>query len=220
MPDDSPRLQEQLVAVAGLAADRIAAVSYASVTRNERGAPTTVATSSAVAVAVDEAQYAEGTGPCLDALAEGSPVADPDIATTMLWPGFREAALRLGLRASLSIPLFAGRGTTIAALNLYSRNRDEMASLTAAVWEVFDPRRPATRCRPVHDHGAAELIEGLDRALAVRATIQQAIGVIMARSRGDSQASYLELRLLAAEIGISLGDVAERTVAESGRRER
>jgi hypothetical protein len=45
----------------------------------------------------------------------------PDIATTVAAAGFRAAALRLGLQATLSVPLFAGRGVDVAALNLYSR---------------------------------------------------------------------------------------------------
>jgi hypothetical protein len=46
-----------------------------------------------------------------------------NIDATMAWPGFREAAARMGLHASLSIPLFAGSGATIAALNLQPRRR-------------------------------------------------------------------------------------------------
>ncbi len=41
----------------------------------------------------------------------------------MRWPGFRDTAYRLGLHTSLSIPLFAGRGEPIAALNLYDPTR-------------------------------------------------------------------------------------------------
>src|ERR687893_108626 len=48
-------------------------------------------------------------------------------------------AYRLGVRASLSIPLFAGRGTALAALNLYGRHPAALAPLTAAVWATYDP---------------------------------------------------------------------------------
>ena len=51
----------------------------------------------------------------------------------MTWPGFREAATAMGLHASLSIPLFAGSGAPIAALNLYSHDLLAMAPLNAWV---------------------------------------------------------------------------------------
>ncbi len=94
--------------------------------------------------AVDEAQYADDSGPCLDALHGGDPVA-VDICATMSWPGFREAAERMGLKASLSIPLFAGSGTTIAALNLYSHDLPAMLALDAWVITIY---HTDARCRP------------------------------------------------------------------------
>jgi hypothetical protein len=91
------------------------------------GAYATVAASSDLAV-VDEAQYRDNAGPCLDALDTGSPAAVPEIAATMSWPGFRDVAVNPGLRASLSVPIFAGSGKTIAALNLYGRHCGAMAT--------------------------------------------------------------------------------------------
>jgi hypothetical protein len=77
--------------------------------------------------------------PCLDAVDTASPVSVPDVAAAMRWPGFRTTADQLGVTASLSIPLFAGSGTAIAALNLYGRVPDSLAALTAAVWLAYDP---------------------------------------------------------------------------------
>ena len=69
--------------IAQVSADLIAPVAYASVTADRDDAVTTVATSSEVALAVDQAQYAEQAGPCLDALDTASPVVVPDVAATM-----------------------------------------------------------------------------------------------------------------------------------------
>jgi hypothetical protein len=90
------------VTIAQLSADLIAPVAYASITAYRDDAVTTVATSSEIALAVDQAQYAEQAGPCLDALDTASPIAVPNIAATMRWPGFRDSAYRLGVSASLS----------------------------------------------------------------------------------------------------------------------
>src|SRR5690242_16639743 len=101
-PDDDSRIAADLIVVAQLAASRIGAVTYASVTSRYEGAYATVAASDDVAVAVDQAQYADDAGPCLEALDAGYPAAVPDVAATMTWPRFREAAAGFGLHSSLS----------------------------------------------------------------------------------------------------------------------
>ena len=214
-PDDSSWIASQLVALAQLAADLVAPVSCASVTAYREDAWSTVAASSDVAAAVDEAQYAEQAGPCLDALDGGSPVAVPEITTALAWPGFRAAAVPLGLRASLSIPLFAGRGTAIAVLNLYGHDPDTMVPLTAALWDAYDPHGSTIdREHPLLDCGGAGLVAGLVGAFAVRALIQQAIGVVIADTQRTVDAGYLILRLRAAETGLTLPATATAVIAE------
>jgi hypothetical protein len=216
-PDDTPDVDTRLARIVQETADRLASVSYASITALRDGATVTVAASSEVAVAVDRAQYAEAAGPCLDALAEGAPVGVPDIAATMAimaWPGFQEAAFRMGLRASVSIPLFAGSGMPIAALNLYSRDPVAMAPLSERVLAIFrfEPAAPADP-PPSLDSGGEQLLAGLSAALAVRDLIQQAIGVLMARERRSADEAYLALRLRAADTGSSLTDAATALTA-------
>lgn len=218
-PDDASQVRSCLVTIAQLTAERVAAASYASVTVLQGEAYTTVATSSEMAVAVDLAQYADDDGPCLRALETGVPVGVQHIATTMTWPGFRETAFKLGLRASLSVPLFAGSGAPIAALNIYGHDPDAMAPLTARVWSVYDPEQ-----RPVADPGGqpldpggAELVSGLAGAFEVRARIQQAAGVVMAREHNTSREAYLTLRMRAAASGASLIDTAAAVLAEQVR---
>jgi hypothetical protein len=211
-PDDAPAVAPLLVTIAGLAADRVDAISYASVTQSHEGAYTTVAASSALAVAVDEAQYADKAGPCLDALATGGVVGVPAIAATMAWPGFRTAATRIGMRASLSVPLFAGRGTPVAALNLYGRRPEPLSRLTAAVWAVFDPRTDAGQEGTGLDDGGVELVTGLQDAFVVRGLIQQAMGIIMATTRCEPEAAYDDLCTRASTTSTAMTDVAHRII--------
>jgi hypothetical protein len=213
-PDDDPGIESKLVAIAQLVADRVAPVDYASVTAHRDGAYTTVAASSDVAIAVDEAQYAEQSGPCLDVFDTRAPVAVPDIGATMTWPGFRDTAYRLGLRASLSIPLFAGRGTPVAALNLYGRDAVAMTVLTAVVWGAYQAPDATTADAAWNDldAGSAELVAGLSGAFAGRAVIQQAIGVVMAGTHSTADAAYTALRLRAAATGRTLTDTAAAAV--------
>ncbi|MFG1928611.1 GAF and ANTAR domain-containing protein [Cryptosporangium sp. NPDC048952] len=210
-PDDASDLDDQLVAIAQLAAENLAAVSYASTTVLRDDAYTTVAATSALATAVDEAQYADGDGPCLEALDSGRPVSVPDMATTMRWPGFRETARGLGLHASLSVPLFAGRGDAVASMNLYGRDAIAMTDLSLRVKAAFHTPDPAHRPEAT---GADDLADGLARALAVRDRIQLAVGMLAERTRCSMADAYLSLRVHAADAGIPLPDMASRTLQQ------
>jgi hypothetical protein len=224
-PDDVPNIDVQLKVLVQLAADRVAAADYASVTTLSDDAYTTVAASSEFAVAVDQAQYADLDGPCLEALNAKTPVAVPDIAKTMTWPGFRATAADLGLNASVSIPLFAGSGATIAALNLYGRDAAAVAPLIVRVCAVYqsdryDLDRPLFTDhdrRPPLDPGGEELLAGMAGALTVRSTIQTALGMIMGRGQTGAAEAYLKLRLHAADTGVSLYAAASTMIRTQGR---
>lgn len=211
-PDDAVA-DAQLVAVAQLTADMVAAVSYASITALRDDAYTTVAASSRIAIAVDEAQYADDSGPCLDALDSGVPVPVADITATMAWSGFRDAAFTMGLRASVSIPLFAGSGVPIAVLNLYGHDPAAMTGLIAGVWAVYEPGEESARSEPASDAGAEELLAGLAEAFVIRSAIQQALGVVMARDKCTAGDAYLRLRARAAEAGTPLAATANALIA-------
>jgi hypothetical protein len=213
-PDDASDVDAYLVKIAQLAAESLRAVDYASTTALREGAYTTVAATGALAAAVDDAQYDDGSGPCLEALHSGAPVAVTDMTTTMRWPGFGRAARRIGLHASLSIPLFAGRGDAVASMNLYGRDTIAMADLAAHVRMAFETTNSAST-RPPSQHpetGAADLTTGLGEALAVRDRIQLAIGMVVERDRCSATDAYLSLRLCAAEAGVPLPDMATTTL--------
>ncbi|WP_250036668.1 GAF and ANTAR domain-containing protein [Paractinoplanes maris] len=216
--DDAPGVDAQLITAALLTADLVAAADYASVTVLRDGGYTTVAASSQLARAVDRAQYDSASGPCLDSVATGAPVAVPDMSTAIRWPGFRDEAWRLGLRASLSIPLFAGSGTTIAALNLYGRDHVTMTPLSEAVLTVFDigpgdGEQAAIRSATLDD-GSRDLLAGLAEAHAVRAIIQRAIGLLIGRVSCTAEQGYRTLRGCAADAGTTLSHVATDLLTE------
>ena len=216
-PDDAVDLDAQLGKLVQMVADRVGAVDYASVTATRDGGYATVATTSELATAVDQAQYEDQDGPCLHSLEEHVPVGVRNIGTTITWPGFREAALSLGLHASVSIPVFAGSGDTVAVLNLYGRDASAMAPLIAGVPAIFDPDLPLPADRddlPPLDAGGEELLTGFADALAVRSTIQLALGIIMSQTGTPVSDAYITLRLRAADAGVSLLTAAETVITK------
>jgi hypothetical protein len=217
-PDHASGVEESLTAIAALAAERVAAVDYASITTLQGREYTTVAASNEIARAVDEAQFADRAGPCLQALETGEPVGVPDIAATMDWPGFQELAPALGLRASVSVPLYNGRGTTIAVLNLYGRDDAAMAPLIVRVAELYATSREIELDAvgpSVSDPGAEELLTGYAGALSVRATIQRAIDVVAGRTAVSTEDAYTDLCARAAEHGTSLSAAATAVLKHS-----
>jgi len=126
-----------------------------------------------------------------------------------------DQAVTMGLRASVSVPLIAGSGEPVAVLNLYGHDAAAMAPLTEAVWRVYKPD-PVAAGGAVGDlePGAAELMAGLAEAFAVRATIQQAVGVIMARHGVGAFDAYLSLHAPAAETGSSLTTTAAAVIQQ------
>jgi hypothetical protein len=216
--DDASIIDAHLERVARLVADTLAAVDYASITASRRQGYTTVAASSDLARAVDQAQYADDAGPCLHSLESATPIGVPDIAATMSWPGFHRAAYNLGLHASLSIPLFAGSGAPIAVLNLYGRDTACMAPLIAGVRNLYtgQPPPPGSGANGT-DTGAQQLLAGLAQAFTVRDTIQRAFGVLMARDQCSAAEAYRHLRLKAAETNSSLADTATALLDDAAR---
>jgi hypothetical protein len=210
-PDDSPRVGTDLIVVALLAAKLVAEVDHATVTSRYRGAYVTVAASSDQAVALDKAQYDGNAGPCLEALERHYPAAVPDIAATMTWSKFRDTAAGLDVRTSLSIPLFAGSGRTIATLNLYSHRPGAMATLTTAVWAAYDPASASWRPDAL-DTGGRELAAGLVDAVTLRGVIQRAVTILLSAAEQNAAVGFQQLRRQASDAGRSLSDTAAHII--------
>src|SRR5438874_12293894 len=75
----------------------------ASITLLAGDEPSTVAFTSEAAMALDERQYEDERGPCLDAAASGQLISIPDLGAATRWPRFAEAAVQHGVLSSLSV---------------------------------------------------------------------------------------------------------------------
>ena len=214
-PDHSPTVDRRLLTIAVLTADRVAAAQYTSITALRGRTYTTVAVSDELIRAIDDIQYADSAGPCVEALDTGAPVGVPDIAATVQWPRFHEAAPRMGLHAAVSIPLYAGRGVPVAVLNVYGPDRGAMAPLIAAVRSLHGDH--AGDAPAGLDEGARELVAGCAEALAVRATIRLAVDMIAAGLRCTPDDAYLSLCIRAGAADLGLAAAAEQLIDRERR---
>jgi hypothetical protein len=218
-PDQLADVEQRLTRIAWLAAERVAVADYASVTTLRGEEYTNVAATSELAAAVDEAQFGERAGPCLEALESGEAVAVPNTATTMRWPDFQKVAPDFGLRASVSIPLFTGWGAPIAVLNLYGRDRAAMAPLVLSVGQLYATSRELNLSispPPVLDPGATELLAGYAEVLTLRATVRLAMGALAGRTGGSLGDAYAALRCRAADHHTSLSKAATAVLKDKG----
>jgi hypothetical protein len=206
-PEYKSTIDSQLTTIARLAAARISAVKFASITALRGRSPITVAVSDELIRAVDDVQHAENAGPCVEALHSGKPVGVPDIGAMIRWPGFHEEAPRLGLHSSVSVPLHTGSGAPVAVLNLYGRDRAAMAPLIAAVCAIQG--QPVEEATPLTDEGGQELVAGYAEALAVRGRIRRAIEIIRRANECTPDDAYVILCIQAAQADTDLAAAAE-----------
>ncbi|CCG05686.1 GAF and ANTAR domain-containing protein [Blastococcus saxobsidens] len=175
----------------------------------------TVASSDALAARVDEIQYAQGEGPCLEAMRTGTVVYAPDLAGDDRWGNYRSYALAQGVRSVLSNPLGV-EGQHFGALNMYSTEAngfDDAAREQAERWAqqasgaVGVALRLAERTR----HGQ-QLAEALDS----RSIIDQAIGILMAQQRCSSGVAFEILRSASQGRNVKLRTIAADIVRAVG----
>ncbi|HVM27401.1 MAG TPA: GAF and ANTAR domain-containing protein [Mycobacteriales bacterium] len=207
--DEEP-LDDVLSRVCALAVAVIPGCTGAGVTLMDGDRPSTAAHSDDLVLAVDRQQYEAGDGPCLDAIRRRV-VHRVDLdAAEQRWPDFAERARELGIRSFLAGPLLAG-DRAVGSLNLYGASPQAFEPLDDALVGLFCGQASVALANARLYARAVAVNEQLERAMASRAVIEQAKGVLMARHglteadafdrlRSWSQARNRKLRDVAAEV--------------------
>jgi GAF domain-containing protein len=179
--------------------------------------PYTVVSTDDHTLRLDEQQYHDGRGPCLEALATGVQVLVPDMASESRWPPYPAEAAELGVRSSISQPLVSG-DQVIGVLNLYAFKKIiPDASTLARVAQLGDR---AAGALAVGMRIAEQSVENanLRTALTSRSVIDQAIGVLMAQQLCTEQQAFALLRQASQGRNVKLRDVAAQIVGSVQRR--
>jgi GAF domain-containing protein len=170
----------------------------------------TVSSSDGLAARLDEVQYGQDEGPCLHTLRTGEVTVVDDLAHEDRWRSYVAHALGHGARSSLSLPLTVNGGTR-GALNIYARVPGAFGTTERQRAEIFARQASAALTVVTRQAEQTQLTEQLRAALATRAVIDQALGILMAQQhcrhdeafailRGTSQHQNRKLRDVAAEI--------------------
>jgi GAF domain-containing protein len=185
---------------------------WCGITTRRNRHPVTVASSDARASQVDEVQYQAGQGPCLTSLDTGTVVHVTDLVDDDRWGEYRTRALGHGVRSSLSLPLHTA-GAVVGALNIYAGHPRAFSEEDQRHAEQFAAEASRTLALALRLAERTEMSAQLQDALASRAVIDQALGVIMAQRRCTADDAFETLRTISQNTNTKAQDVAASIIA-------
>jgi len=183
----------------------------ASITLIAGDEPSTVAFTSDMALALDERQYEAERGPCVDAATSGHLIRIADMRVEERWPRFTKAAVERGVLSSLSVPLPVQRHVT-GALNFYSTRVDAFSDEAVDLAETFGAHAAVATANAHLYETTAALAGQMKDAMATRAVIEQAKGIIMREQGVDADEAFDVLVRLSQQSHLKLRDIAQRLV--------
>jgi hypothetical protein len=201
--------------LAGLAADQVRGCSAASVGVWRADELTVQASSHPDATWLTQVQLDHDRGPMLDSLAGRVPVQCDDTLGDLRWPEYAVAAVRLGVRCSVT--LCAGEEAVVVLSLLGLRPRAlaleqlQLAELVAAF--------SAALVGAVADYRDSRLTNvQLQDAAAGRALVDQAKGILMHALSCSADEALARIRDVSQRSNLRATEVAERVIgAHSGR---
>lgn len=162
---------------------------------------------------VDAIQYAVGDGPCLDAFRNRRENhVDLSVAHER-WPVFVTAAEKDDVQSLLAVPLLSGN-QCFGALNLYGYRHRAFDLSEATMARLAASRVADAVASVVQLVGARELAAQLETAMAGRAVIEQAKGVIMGREGVDEDTAFELLRRQSQDTNVKVRTIAARLVGD------
>ncbi len=206
--EDLPDYLDRLCHGVSLAIDGCDAVGVTLVMDDR---PRTAAYTTAVTLQIDAVQYSVGDGPCLDAFRNRREnLVDLSVAEQR-WPMFTAAAEDDDIKSLLAVPLISG-GQALGALNLYAYAVRAFDATDITLVRMAAARAADAVASVVALVGARELAAQMESAMASRAVIEQAKGIIMGRRGVDEATAFEILRQQSQDTNVKVRVVAEQLV--------
>ncbi len=151
-------------------------------------------------------------GPCPDCYRTGTAVVSVDLAdTASRWPQFAPRALVAGYRSVYALPMHL-RDRTLGALNLFRSKEDAMAGADMRAAQAFADVATIAILQHRETLAANVVSEQLQQALNSRLTIEQAKGMLAARTGLGIDEAFDQLRRYARQNNRRLLDVAHSVI--------
>jgi GAF domain-containing protein len=205
-------LPEVLTEIVQIARRAIPGSEATSITliRNDRAF--TAACDGQIAMDADELQYERGYGPCVDAGRSGEVFIVEDMRAEERWPDYAARVAELGVLSSLSVPL-PFQGATIGALNNYARRTAAFGESDLAVGEEAAAFVAIAVGNAEAAARATDDVTNMRQAMASRAVIEQAKGILMERYKITAEQAFTLLTHASQRSNVKLRDVAEELTA-------
>ena len=189
---DGPDVTDFLQQLSSLAA-AIVPGTHCGITLRRDGQTATVVSSDALAMRMDEVQYIRGRGPCLAAIHEGIRIEVPNMETETRWGDYAGHAAANGIHSVCSLPLILD-DTTWGALNLFATTPHAFTDHDISRAEAF-AAQAATALTILLRHARHTVLDDeLREALATRAVIDQALGILMVTRKIPAHEAFEILR--------------------------
>ena len=204
--------------IASLAQQSLPGRLEASVTLLTGDDPVTAVTTGQLALDLDHAQYDCGHGPCLNAASTGVPTEVEDTRVDPRWRDFFEIAVQHGCLSSLSLPLPLHERVS-GALNIYARSPANFDERSRQFARRFASYGAVVAGNMLLYESALDRAKNLEAALASRAVIDQAKGILMERFKLTADQAFQALVRVSMETNAKVRDIAEQFV-ETGELRR
>ncbi len=214
-------LNSTLQEITLITARLVPATEAVSITTFRDGRSEAVAFSDGWAKELDELQFEEREGPCLDATRIGNIFRIRDLETESRWPRWTDMAVKHGARSAVCIPLQA-EGRNFGAMDLYARVPDAFSSEAVSFAEILAGQAGQASQVASAFFRHRDLADQMRDAMATRAVIEQAKGILMGQRGCSAEDAFDILVKLSQESNRKLRDVAQalldqaRTGRESG----
>jgi GAF domain-containing protein len=160
---------------------------------------------------LDELQLASNEGPCLVAAREGHVVECSDLEHDGRFPEYAAAAVRSGVRSTLSMPLKL-EDRPLGSLNVHSRDPRSFTAESHAAGARLAEAAAIVLANADSFYEQSRLAEQLRTALETRDVIGMAKGIIMERETVDREQAFEMLVRLSQNQNMKLREVAEQLV--------
>lgn len=161
---------------------------------------------------LETAEADSGQGPCTEAFIDLRPVGTEDLTQDRRWPVLSRAVAGHAVHAVLGAPVRLG-GVAVGTVDLYRDEPARWAPSEIAGLQSYADVVGSVLAGLLAAERAEELAGQLQYALDHRATIERAVGYLMARDGLDAVGAFTALRAGARTGRRKIGDVAAELLA-------
>jgi GAF domain-containing protein len=202
--------------VADLAQRTLPDAEEVSITLIRDGAAYTPAHTGETAMRLDDWQYEQDHGPCLEAAAGKTTVYVPDTSIDHRWDGWASRAADAGIGSMLAVGLPIVENIS-GSLNIYGVRVGAFDDEAITLAETFVRYAGVALANAHLYETTATLAQHMQAAMESRAVIEQAKGIIMGERRCTADEAFAILTRVSQDTNRKLRDVAAALVERTQR---